>query len=129
MVKKSNGKWKICVDYTNLNKACLKDCFPLPRIDQLMDSTSGHELLSFMDAFSGYNQIKMDSADKMHISFIIAFGTYCYNVMPFGLKNAGTTFQRMVTEVFKPQIGRNMEVYVDDMIVKTKVATYHLSNF
>ena len=120
MVRKSNGKWRMCVDYTDLNKACPKDCFPLPRIDQLVDSTSGHEMLTFMDAFSGYNQIKMDPADEVHTSFIIAFGTYCYKVMPFGLKNAGATFQRMVTEVFKPQIGCNMEVYVDDMIVKSK---------
>ena len=81
-----------------------------------------------MDAFSGYNQIKMDFADEVHTSFITAFGTYYYNVMLFGLKNTGVTFQWMVTEVFKPQIGRNMEVYVDDMIVKTKVAAYHLSN-
>ena len=116
------------MDYIDLNKAYPKDCFPLPRIDQLVDSTSGHELLSFMDAFSGYNQIKMDPADEVHTSFITAFGTYCYNVMPFGLKNAGATFQRMVTEVFKPQIGRNMEVYVDDMIVKTKVAVDHLAD-
>ena len=67
-----------------------------------MDSTSGHELLNFMDAFSGYNQIKMDSADEVHTSFITAFGTYCYKVMSFGLKNAGATFQRMVTKAFKP---------------------------
>ena len=128
MVKKSNGKWRICVDYTDLNNACPNDCFPLPQIDQLVDSTSSHELLSFMDAFSSYNQIKMDPADEVHTSFITAFGTYCYKVMPFGLKNAGATFQRMVAKVFKSQIGQNMEVYVDDMIVKTKVAADHLSN-
>ena len=93
-----------------------------------MDSTSGHELLSFMDAFFGYNQIKMDPADEVHTSFITAFGTYCYKVMPFGLKNAEATFQRMVTEVFKPQIGRNMEVYVDDMIIKSKIAIDYLSD-
>ena len=87
-----------------------------------MDSTSGHELLSLMDAFSGYNQIKLNPKDEVHTSFITSFGTYCYKVMPFGLKNAGATFQRCVTEVFKPQLGRNMEVYVDDMIVKTKVS-------
>ena len=118
----------MCVDYTDLNKACLKDCFPLLRIDQLVDSTLGYELLSFMDAFFGYNQIKMDPGDEVHTSFITAFGTFCYNVMSFGLRNAGATFQRMVTEVFKPQIGWNMEVYVDDMIVKTKVVANHLSD-
>ena len=67
-----------------------------------MDSTSGHELLSFMDAFSGYNQIKMNPKDQVHTSFITSFGTYCYRVMPFRLKNAGVTFQRCVIEVFKP---------------------------
>ena len=102
LVRKANGTWRMCVDYTDLNKACPKDCFPLPRIDQLVDSTSGHELLSFMDAFFGYNQIKMNSKDQVHTSFITSFGTYCYKVMPFGLKNAGATFQRRVTEVFKP---------------------------
>ena len=114
------------MDYIDLNKACLKDCFPLPRIDQLVDSTSGHVLLSFMDAFSGYNQIKMDPADEVHTSFITKFSTYYYKAMPFGLKNAGATFQRLITEVFQPQLGRNVESYVDDMIVKTKVAVDHL---
>ena len=97
-------------------------------IDQLVDSTSDHELLCFMDAFSGYNQIKMNSKDEVHTSFITSFGTYCYKVMPCGLKNAGATFQRCVTKVFKPQLGRFMEVYVDDMIVKTKVALDHLED-
>ena len=81
-----------------------------------------------MDAFFGYNQIKMNPVDEVHTSFITAFGTYCYKVMPFGLKNVGATFQRMVTEVFKPQIGRNMEVYIDDMIVKTKIVADYLFN-
>ena len=74
--------------FTNLNKACLKDSYPLPRIDQLVDSIIGHQLLSFMDAFSGYNQIKMDEADQKKTSFIISQGLFCYKVMSFGLKNA-----------------------------------------
>ena len=114
------------MDYIDLNKVCPIDYFPLPRIDQLVDSTSGHEMLTFMDAFFGYNHIKMDPADEVRTSSITAFGTYCYKVMSFGLKNARATFQRMVTEFFKPQIGRNMEVYVDDMIVKTKLVVDHL---
>ena len=107
------------MDYSDLNKACPKDSFPLPRIDQLVDATSGHTLLSFMDAFSGYNQIWMAPKDKEHMSFIIDQGTYSYKVIPFGLKNAGATYQRLVNKVFQRQIGQNMKVYIDDMLVKS----------
>ncbi|KAI5349842.1 hypothetical protein L3X38_002733 [Prunus dulcis] len=89
MVRKSTGGWRMCQDYTDLNKACPKDSFPLPRINQLVDATAGHELLSFMDAYSGYNQIFMHPPDSEHTAFITNKGLYCYNVMPFGLKNAG----------------------------------------
>ena len=88
LVKKANGKWQLCIDFTDINKACPKDSFPLPRIDLIVDATAGHELLSFMDAFSGYNQISMDPDDQEKTSFVTAQGTYCYRVMPFGLKNA-----------------------------------------
>ena len=128
LVKKANGKWRMCVDFTDLNKACPKDSFPLPRIDQLMDSTAGHKLLTFMDAFSGYNQIKMDEEDQEKIAFITSQGLYCYQVMPFGLKNAGATYQRLVNKMFNKQIGRNMEVYVDDMLVKSKEELAHLDD-
>ncbi|XP_021833952.1 uncharacterized protein LOC110773737 [Prunus avium] len=90
--KPAKGGWRMCQDYTDLNKACLKDSFPLPRIDQLVDATAGHELLSFMDAYSGYNQIFMHPADSEHMAFITDKGLYCYNIMPFGLKNAGATY-------------------------------------
>lgn len=103
MVKKANGKWRVCVDFTDLNKACPKDSFPLPSIDQLVDSTTKHELLSFMDAFSGYNQTKMYEEDQEKTSFITDRGLYCYKVMPFGLKNAGATYQRLVNAMFKEQ--------------------------
>ena len=92
LVKKTNRKWRMCVDFTNLNKACLKDSFPLPRIDQLVDSTAGHKLLTFMDAFPGYNQIKIVEEDHEKTAFITSQGLYCYKVMPFGLKNAGATY-------------------------------------
>ena len=82
----------MCVAFTNLNKVCPKDSFPLPQIDQLVDSTAGHKLLTFMEAFSGYNQIKMDEEDQEKTVFIISQGLYCYKVMPFGLKNAGATY-------------------------------------
>ncbi|XP_074327728.1 uncharacterized protein LOC141665641 [Apium graveolens] len=94
LVKKPNGKWRTCVDFTDLNKACPKDSFPLPRIDQLVDATAGHALLSFMDAYSGYNQILMYEPDQEHTSFITDRGLYCYIGMPFGLINAGATYQR-----------------------------------
>jgi hypothetical protein len=100
MVKKSNSKWRMCIDFTNLNKACPKDNFPLPRIDLMMDSTSRHKLLSFMDAFSSYNQILMYEMDQEKTSFITDWGLYCYKVMPFGLKNARATYQRLVNIMF-----------------------------
>ena len=105
-----------------MNKACPKDSFPLPYIDQLVDATAKHVLLSFMDAYSGYIQIPMFELDDEHTSFIIDHGLYCYKVMPFGIKNVGATYQRLVNMMFKDLIGKTMEVYVDDMLVKSKVA-------
>ena len=128
MVKKANGKWRMCVDFTDLNKAFPKNSYPLPRIDQLMDSTTCHKLLSFMDAFSGYNQIRMDEANQEKTSFVTSQGLFCYEVMPFGLKNAGATYQRLVNHMFRPQIGRNIEVYVDDMLVKILDEGKHLDD-
>jgi hypothetical protein len=128
LVKKSNNKWRMCVDFTDLNKACPKYSFPLPRIDLLVDSTSGHQLLSFMDAFLGYNQIQMAEEDQEKTSFITNRGLYCYKVMPFRLKNAGATYQRLVNRMFEKQMGRNVEVYVDDMLVKSVKALDHVSN-
>ena len=92
LVKKANGKWRMCVDFTNLNRACPKDSFPLPRIDQLVDSIAGHKLLTFMDAFSGYNQIKKAEEDQEKTTFITSQRLYCYKVMSFRLKNAGVTY-------------------------------------
>ncbi|XP_074374008.1 uncharacterized protein LOC141714387 [Apium graveolens] len=128
LVKKPNGKWRTCVDFIDLNKACPKDSFPLPRIDQLVDAMVGHVLLSFMDAYSGYNQIPMYGPDQEHTSFITDRGLYCYVGMPFGLINAGATYQRLVNMMFKNQIGRTMEVYMDDMLVKSKEANYHVKH-
>lgn len=126
VVPKKNNKWKMCVDYTDLNKAYPKDSYPLPQIDRLIDSTAGHRLLTFLDAYSGYNQILMDRCDEEKIAFITDQGTFCYKVMPFGLKNAGATYQCLVCRMFKEYIGRSMEVYIDDMLVKS-IDTEHLS--
>ena len=118
----------MCVDYTSLNNACPKDYYPLPKVDQLVDATVGHAHLSFMDAFSGYNQIRIVPEDQEHTAFLTDQGVYFYKVMPFGLKNAGATYQRTVNKMFAHQIGRNMEVYVDDMIVKSQEAGAHLAD-
>ena len=128
LVKKANGKWRLCIYFTDINKACPKDSFPLPRIDLIVDATSGHELLSFMEAFSGYNHISMDPDDQEKTSFVTAQGTYCYRVMPFELKNAGATYQRLVNRMFQKQIGTTMEVYIDDMLVKSTTAELHIAH-
>ena len=116
----------MCVDFTDLNRACPKDSFPLPRIDQLVDACTGHELLSFMVAYSGYNQIWMYEGDQEHTVFLTNQGLYYYKVMPFGLKNAGATYQRLVNKIFKEHIGKTMEVYVDDMLVKSLKIEEHI---
>ncbi|XP_071916078.1 uncharacterized protein [Coffea arabica] len=110
----------MCVNFTNLNKVCPKDCYLLPRIDQLVDSTTGCEIFCFLDAFKGYHQIALDKEDQEKTSFITEYDTYCYTTRPFGLKNAGEIYQRLVNKLFKNQIGRNMDVYVDDMLVKSR---------
>jgi hypothetical protein len=120
LVKKKGGKWRMCVDYTSLNKACPKVPYPLPRIDQIVDSTAGCETLSFLDAYSGYHQIRMKESDQLATSFITPFGMYCYTTMPFGLRNAGATYQRCMNHVFGEHIGRTVEAYVDDIVVKTR---------
>jgi hypothetical protein len=104
LVKKKNGKWRMCVDYTSLNKACPKVPFPLPQIDQIVDSTAGCELLCFLDAYSGYHQIKMKESDQLATLFITPFGMYCYVTMPFGLRNAGATYQWCMQHVFGDHI-------------------------
>jgi hypothetical protein len=111
LVNKKNVKWRMCVDYTSLNKACPKDSFPLPHIDQVVDSTAGCETLCFIDAYSGYHQIAMDSDDLLAASFITPFGCFCYSSMPFGLKNAGATFQRCMQHIFGELIGQLVEAY------------------
>ena len=121
VVKKKNGKWWVCVDFTDINKACPKDPFPLPQIDQLVDATAGHSRISFLHAFQGYHQIPLAWGDQEKTYFVTPTGNYHYNVMPFGLKNVGSTYQRMMTRMFKPQLGKNIEVYIDNMVVKSKV--------
>ena len=116
------------MDCTDLNNACPKDSFPLPRIDQIVDASTGHNILSFRDAFSRYHQIPMHPPDAEKTSFITPRGLYCYNVMPIGLKNAGATYQRLVTKMFRPLLSSTMEVYIDDMLVKSKQRPDHATH-
>ena len=119
-VKKKNGQVRICVDFRDLNEACPKDKFPLPITELLIDATTGFGALSFMDGFSGYNQIKMAPEDEELTAFRTPKGIYCYPVMPFGLKNAGATYQRTMTNIFNDILHNTIECYVDDLVVKTK---------
>ncbi|GKU95478.1 hypothetical protein SLEP1_g8835 [Rubroshorea leprosula] len=128
LVKKANGKWRMCIDYTNLNNACPKDCYPMPSIDKLVEAASGNERLSLLDAYSGYHQVPMAPEDEEKTAFYAGDEIYCYVIMPFGLKNAGATYQKMVTIVFHAQIGKNLEVYVDDIVVKSLKAEDHLAD-
>ena len=128
LVKKSNGKWRMCMDFTNLNKACPKDSYSLPSIDALVDSASGCKLLSFLDAFLGYNQIKMHPMDECKTAFMTERSCYCYKVMPFRLKNAGATYQRLMDRVLSPMLGRNVQAYVDDMVVTSREKEQHVAD-
>jgi len=118
----------MCVDFTDLNKACPKDSYPLPSINALVDSASGCKLLSFLDAFSGYNQIKMHPMDEEKTAFMTERSCYCYKVMPFRLKNAGATYQRLMDKVFAPMLGRNVQAYVDDMVVTSLEKSRHVAD-
>ncbi|MCH96277.1 hypothetical protein A2U01_0017261 [Trifolium medium] len=115
LVKKASGKWRMCVDYADLNKACPKDSYPLPNIDKLVDNSAGYKLLSFMDACSRYNQIPKYEGDKDKTTFMMDGANYKYNVMPFGLKNAGATYQRMMNKVFKEEIVGTKCVYINTL--------------
>ncbi|EOY00162.1 Uncharacterized protein TCM_009817 [Theobroma cacao] len=127
-VPKKDGKVRMCVDYRDLNRDSPKDNFPLPHINTLVDNTARHSMFSFMDGFSGYNQIKMALEDREKTTFITMWGTFCYKVMPFGLKNAGVTYQRAMVTLFHDMMHREVEVYVDDMIVKAHKTEDHATN-
>jgi hypothetical protein len=128
MVKKANRMWRMCIDFTDLNKACPKDEFPSPRIYSLVDAAATLELMSLLDCYSGYHQILMKKEDEPKTSFITPSGTYCYLRMPEGLKNAGESFNRMTVKVHSSQIGRNVLTYVDDIIVKSTKQENHIAD-
>ena len=120
LVPKKDGNVRMCMDFRDLNKACPNDDFLLPHIDVLVDNKAGSALISFMDGFSGYNQIKMAPRDMTKTTFTTEWGIYCYIVMPFGLKNADATYQRMATALLHDIMHNEVEVYADDMIAKSK---------
>ena len=127
LVKKKNGQIRCCVDFRNLNKACPKDEFPLPNMDRLVDSAAGHAMFSLMDGFNGYNQIRMSSKDAAKTAFRTPIGNFYYTVMPFSLKNAGATYQRAMTAIFHDMMHKEIEDYVDDIVVKSKTRGDHLA--
>ncbi|XP_060210755.1 uncharacterized protein LOC132637725 [Lycium barbarum] len=125
-VPKKDGKIRVCVDYRDLNKASPKDNFPLPNIHILVDNCAKHEIQSFVDCYAGYHQILMDEEDAEKTAFTTPWGTYCYRVMPFGLKNAGATYMRAMTTILHNMMHREIEVYVDDVIIKSKTQADHV---
>jgi len=119
----------MCVDYTDLNKHYPKDPFGLPRIDEVFDSTTGCELLSFLDCYSGYHQISLKEDDQIKTSFITSFGAYSYTTVSFGVKNAGATYQRAIQQCLHDEIRDDLVVaYVDDVVVKTRDASTLIDN-
>nr|XP_027072113.1 uncharacterized protein LOC113696930 [Coffea arabica] len=125
-VRKKNGQIRVCVDFRDLNEACPKDDFPLSITELMVDATTGHEALSFLDGSSGYNQIRMAPENEELTAFRTPKGIYCYKVMPFGLKNAGTIYQRAMQRIFDDMLHRNVESYVDDLVVKSKKREDHI---
>ncbi|GJZ86431.1 reverse transcriptase domain-containing protein [Tanacetum coccineum] len=119
MVKKHDNTWRMCVDFKYLNKACPKDGYPLPEIDWKVESLCGYPFKCFLDTYKGYHQIKIEKEDEEKTTFITSQGIFCYLKMPFGLKNAGATYQRLVDKAFQKQIGRNLEAYMDDLVIKS----------
>lgn len=120
MMPKKYGEYRMCIDFTLLNKACPKDDYPLPRIHVLVDEAAGCEMMSLLDCFSGYHQVWMRKQDEEKTSFVTPFGVYCFVRMPEGLKNAGPTFNRMISTVLGTQLRRNVSAYVDDLVVLSR---------
>ena len=127
-VSKNDKSIRVCTDFRDLNLACPKDDFPLPNIDMIVDMTAGYEMYSLMDGFSGYNQIKIAPEDQEKTAFTCTWGKFCWNVMPFGLKNAGATYQRVVTTIFHDMMHKTMEDYVDDTLAKSMHPKKHLDD-
>lgn len=118
----------MCVDFRDLNDVCPKDDFPLPITKLMVDATTGHEVLSFMDGLSGYNQIRMSPKDEESTAFHTPKKIYCYRVMPFSLKNAGATYQCVMQKIFDDMLHKVIECYVNDLVVKSRKWANHLKD-
>ena len=128
VVNKKNGKWRVCVDFTDLNRECPKDPFSMPKINQLVDATCGHQWMSFLDVFQGYHQITLAVEDQEKTSFITLEANYHYIEMPFGLKNVEATYQRIMIRMFRDKIGDMVEVYINDMVIKSWESQRHIDD-
>jgi hypothetical protein len=128
MVRKKNEKWRMCIDFTDLNKCCPKDNFPLTRIDQIVDTAAGSETMALLDYFSVYHQIWLCKDDEKKTSFITPFGPYCYLRVPEDLCNAGPTFCRMTKAALKDQVGKNVLSYIDDIVMVSKRREIYISD-
>ena len=128
VVNKKNGKWRVCVDFTDLNRECPKDPFPMPKTNQLVDATCGHQWMSFLNAFQGYHQITLAVEDQEKASFITLEANYHYTEMPFGLKNVEATYQRIMIRMFRDKIGDMVEVYINDMVIKSWESQRHIDD-
>jgi len=129
-VYKKNGKVRVCLDFRDLNKATPMDSYPMPVVDMLVDAATGYKVISFMDGNVGYNQIFMAEEDIHKTAFRCpgSLGLYEWVVMTFGLKNAGATYQRAMDYIFHELIGKIVEIYIDDVVVKSKGYQEHLED-
>ena len=128
LVKKKNGKLRFCVDYRRLNKITKKDAYPLPRVDEMLDTLSGSKWFSTLDLASGYWQVQMHPKDREKTAFTTRFGTYEFNVMPFRLCNAPATFQRLMDRIYKDIAWKFVVVYLDDTIIYSRTFEDHLKH-
>jgi hypothetical protein len=128
MVPKKNDNMRMCIDSTELNKACPKDPYPLPRIDVIIDQAAGCDMLSLLDCFSGYHQVWMRREDEAKTGFTTPFGIFCFVRMPEGLRNAGSTFNRMMKLILGSQLGRNASAYVDDIVIMSEKEKDHIAD-
>lgn len=126
--EKEEWQLRVCADFRDFNDACPKEDFPLPATEIMIDATTGHEALSFVDCTAGYNQIQMAPEDEEATTFRTSKGIFCYKVMPFGLKNAGATYQRAMQTIFDDMLHKMIECYVDDLVVKSKKRVDHLQD-